>query len=103
MVAMALVYSLTAYPFGWLSDRMSHRSLLAMGLVILAAADLVLASSSHWSVVIPRVMLWALHMSMTQGLLTTMSSHPCLPDLWGTAFGFFNLVSGVAILLVSYA
>src|SRR5690606_8969202 len=61
MVAMALVYSLTAYPFGLLSDRMSRRSLLAMGLVILAAADLVLAASNHWSVVISGVMLWGLH------------------------------------------
>ncbi|AEC21438.1 major facilitator superfamily protein [Pusillimonas sp. T7-7] len=103
MVAMALVYSLTAYPFGWLSDRMSHRSLLAMGLVILAAADLVLASSSHWSVVIPGVMLWGLHMGMTQGLLATMVADTCPADLRGTAFGFFNLVSGVAMLLASVA
>ncbi|NYT84624.1 MFS transporter [Pollutimonas harenae] len=103
MVVMALVYSLTAYPFGWLSDRMSRRSLLIMGLVILAAADLVLAASSHWSFVIPGVMLWGLHMGMTQGLLATMVADTCPADLRGTAFGFFNLVSGVAMLVASVA
>lgn len=103
MVAMALVYSLTAYPFGWLSDRMNHRSLLILGLIILVAADLMLATSNHWSMVIPGVMLWGLHMGMTQGLLATMVAGTCPADLRGTAFGFFSLVSGTAMLLASVA
>lgn len=31
MVAMNLVYAASAYPFGKLSDRKSHRALLALG------------------------------------------------------------------------
>ena len=49
MVAMNLVYALAAYPFGKLSDRVSYSRLLAGGLLVLIAADLVLAASSHWS------------------------------------------------------
>lgn len=101
MVAMAMVYSLTAYPFGKLSDRMSHRSLLILGLVVLGLADLVLAASNHWTVVLPGVMLWGLHMGMTQGLLARMVADTSPTDLRGTAFGFFNLVSGIAMLLAS--
>lgn len=103
MVAMALVYSLSAYPFGRLSDRMSHRRLLMLGLVTLGAADLVLALGNHWAIVIPGVMLWGLHMGMTQGLLATMVADTCPADLRGTAYGFFSLVSGVAMLLASVA
>jgi MFS family permease len=51
MVAMNVVYALSAYPFGKLSDRMSHTKLLALGFMVLIAADLVLATSGHWGVV----------------------------------------------------
>ena len=101
MVAMNLIYSASAYPFGKLSDRMSHTTLLALGLVVLVAADLVLASSTHWAVLLVGVALWGVHMGMTQGLLATMVADAAPPDLRGTAFGFFNLLSGVAMLLAS--
>ena len=101
MVAMNLVYSLTAYPFGKLSDRISHTTMLAFGLVILIAADLVLAINSHWAVVLAGVALWGVHMGITQGLLATMVANTAPADLRGTAYGFFNLVSGLAMLLAS--
>jgi MFS family permease len=101
MVAMNLVYSGLAYPFGRLSDQMSHRTLLAWGLVVLIAADLVLASSGHWTTVLVGVALWGVHMAITQGLLATMVADTAPADLRGTAFGFFNLVSGVAMLFAS--
>lgn len=101
MVAMNLVYAASAYPFGKMADRMSHTRLLIVGLIILVAADLVLASSNHWSVVLLGVGLWGVHMGMTQGLLATMVADTAPADLRGTAFGFFNLASGIAMLLAS--
>lgn len=101
MVAMNLVYSLSAYPFGKLADSMSHTRLLAIGLVVLIASDVVLAHGSHWPVVLLGVALWGLHMGLTQGLLATMVAHVAPPDLKGTAFGFFNLMSGLAMLIAS--
>uniref|UniRef100_UPI001116FA6E MFS transporter n=1 Tax=Aeromonas hydrophila TaxID=644 RepID=UPI001116FA6E len=84
MVAMNLVYALSAYPFGRLSDGMSHRTLLIWGLLVLIAADLVLAASTHWV-----------------GLLAAMVAATAPADLRGSAFGFFNLVCGLAMLLAS--
>ena len=101
MVAMGLVYSLTAYPFGKLSDRVSHRKMLAVGLAVLVAADLVIASSQSWATLLAGVALWGVHMGMTQGLLAAMVADTAPADLRGTAFGFFNLVSGVALLAAS--
>jgi len=101
MVAMNLVYAASAYPFGKLSDRMSHTRLLTAGLLVLIAADLVLAYSSHWSMVLVGVSLWGIHMGLTQGLLAAMVAHTAPADLRGTAFGLFNLVSGFAMLLAS--
>ncbi|MCX7256593.1 MAG: MFS transporter [Polaromonas sp.] len=101
LIGMNMVYAGGAYPFGKLSDRVSHTQLLAWGLVVLIAADLVLASGSHWSRVAVGIALWGLHMAMTQGLLATMVTDAAPPDLRGTAFGFFNLMSGLAMLLAS--
>ena len=101
MVAMNVIYALSAYPFGKLSDRMSHAKLLILGLLVLIAADLVLASSNHWSVVLGGVALWGIHMGITQGLLATMVTNAAPADLRGTAFGVFNLASGIALLVAS--
>ena len=101
MVAMNLVYSLTAYPFGKLSDSMSHSKLLQWGLLVLILADIVLALSGHWSTLLLGVALWGIHMGMTQGLLAAMVAHTAPPELRGTAFGMFNLMSGLALLLAS--
>ena len=101
MVAMNGVYAASAYPFGRLADRMDHRTLLALGLVVLIAADLVLASGTQWWTLLTGVALWGVHMGMTQGLLATMVADTAPADLRGTAFGFFNLVSGGALLLAS--
>ncbi|WP_028230427.1 MFS transporter [Paraburkholderia mimosarum] len=101
MVAMNFIYALSAYPFGKLADTMSHTRLLIAGLVVLIGSDIVLAHGAHWSLVLVGVALWGLHMGMTQGLFSAMVAHTAPPDLRGTAFGFFNLLSGVMTLASS--
>ena len=101
MVAMNLVYAACAYPFGKLSDRLGRRRLLGWGLAVLIAADLVLASDDHWPTVVAGVALWGVHLAMTQGLLAALVADTAPAELRGTAYGFFNLVSGIAMLVAS--
>ena len=101
MVAMNIIYAAFAYPFGKLSDRLSHNGLLALGLIILIIADIVLAQSNHWSTLLLGIALWGIHMAMTQGLLAAMVADTAPADLRGTAYGFFNLMSGLALLAAS--
>lgn len=101
LVAMNLVYAAAAYPFGRLSDSVSHTRLLVLGLVVLIGADLVLAYADSWDLVFLGVALWGLHMGITQGLLATMVADTAPADLRGTAFGFFNLLSGLTMLVAS--
>jgi len=101
MVAMNVIYAASAYPFGKLSDRMSHTRLLAIGLMVLIAADLVLATNDHWTTVLAGVALWGVHMGITQGLLARMVADVTPADLRGTGYGFFNLMSGLAMLVAS--
>ncbi len=101
MVAMNVIYAASAYPFGKLSDSMGHTRLLALGLAVLIAADLVLATDDHWTTVLVGVALWGVHMGITQGLLARMVADVTPADLRGTAYGFFNLVGGLAMLVAS--
>jgi MFS family permease len=95
------VYSLGAYPFGKLADRASRAALLGGGLAVLVAADLLLAMSDQGPAMWGGIALWGLHMAMTQGLLATLIADTAPADLRGTAFGLFNLVSGLALLVAS--
>lgn len=101
LLGMNFAYALSAYPMGRLSDRMSHVTLLALGLAVLIGADLALAYSNHWTWVWLGISLWGLHMGMTQGLLATMVADSAPAELRGTAYGLFNLVSGIALLVAS--
>jgi MFS family permease len=101
LVVMNVVFAASAYPAGRLADRMSHRALLAAGLGVLIAADLVLAAAPGLGAAALGVALWGLHMGATQGLLATMVAAAAPAHLRGTAFGVFGLVSGAATLLAS--
>ena len=101
LIVMSVVYSAGAYPFGKLSDRVSQRALLAFGLLALIGADLLLAWRANGPVLWAGIALWGLHMAMTQGLLATLVAQAAPADLRGTAYGFFNLMSGLALLVAS--
>ena len=101
LVLMNFVYALAAYPAGALSDRANRISILAAGLGLLVAADLVLAFTNGIAGVALGVALWGLHMGFTQGLLATLVADTAPPELRGTAYGVFNLLSGLALLVAS--
>ncbi len=101
LVLMNVVYALSAYPAGVLSDRINRTGLLALGLVVLAAADLALALLPSLSGLALGVVLWGLHMGLTQGLLSALVADAAPASLRGTAFGFFSLFTGLAMLAAS--
>ena len=101
LIAMNLIYAACAYPFGKLADRLQHGTLLTWGLLLLIGADALLAFSNAGVWVWAGIALWGLHLAMTQGLLATMVADSAPADLRGTAYGFFNLMSGLAMLLAS--
>lgn len=101
MIVMNVVYALFAYPAGAAADRLSARTLLVFGLVVLIAADVVLALAASPGIAFLGAALWGLHMALTQGLLSKLVADTAPAELRGTAFGIFNLVSGGALLLAS--
>jgi MFS family permease len=102
MVAMNLAYAASAYPAGRLSDRIDRRFVLAAGFGVLIGSDLVLALATGVSQVVLGVALWGLHMGLTQGLLAALVADTTSPPIRGTAFGVFNLISGIGMLIASF-
>ena len=101
MVMMEFVYAAAAYPAGVLSENGNRMRLLVIGLLFLVGADLVLAFASGVTAVMLGVALWGLHMGFTQGLLSTLIADTAPPELRGTAFGIYNLLTGLALLAAS--
>ena len=101
MVVMNAAYAGAAFPAGLAADHFSRRALLAIGLAILVAADLVFAAAATPLHVFVGAALWGLHMGFTQGLLSAIVADAAPPILRGTAFGIFNLVGGASLLLAS--
>jgi MFS family permease len=101
MVIMNVVYAAVSYPAGLAADRLPRRTLLLTGLAMLILADLVLALATTPLAVFAGVSLWGLHMGITQGLFAKLVADSAPGDLRGTAFGLYNLINGLALLLAS--
>ena len=101
LVAMNIVYALAAYPAGVLSDRFDRKKILAIGLVVLGCADLALALMPNIAGIGVGLVLWGFHMGLTQGLFATLVADASPPELRGTAFGYFNLFTGLSMLVAS--
>ena len=101
MIVMNVAYALAAYPAGMLADKVDRLVVLMFGLCLLIVGDLFLAYSTGLVGVMIGVVLWGLHMGFTQGLIATLIADTAPADLRGTAYGMFNLLSGIAMLAAS--
>ena len=101
LVVMNIAYSLSAFPIGILSDRVGRVTILILGLLLLLGANLVLAITTGVIGLGIGVVLWGLHMGFTQGLLAALVADTAPAELRGTAFGMFNLITGLALLAAS--
>ena len=101
LVLMNVVYAVAAYPAGALSDSANRITVLGVGFGILVVADLVLAFTDSIVGLAIGAALWGLHMGFTQGLLATLVADVAPAELRGTAYGIFNLLVGLALLVAS--
>lgn len=97
LITMNAAYALSSYPLGLLADRVSRQRLLAAGILLLLLAHLLLAFGGL-ACVFAGVVVWGLHMGATQGLLAALVAEHAPADLRGSAFGMYNLLSGMAAL-----
>ena len=101
LVVMNVAYTAVAYPAGVAADNGHRKNLIVWGLAALIGADLVLGYFGNLAGFFAGVVLWGVHMGLTQGLLSTLVADAAPAHLRGTAFGVFHVVSGIALLAAS--
>ena len=96
-----LAYVVLAYPAGALSDRMSPRTILMGGILVLIAGNVVLAQTHSFVGLAIGTALWGAHMALTQGIFSRMIADSAPEELRATSFGAFYFVTGIGTLLAS--
>ncbi len=100
-MVMSLVYAASAYPTGLAARYWSRRRLLAVSLVVLVVADLLLAAATSPAQVFAGAACWGLHLGLSQGLLSALVADTVDHRHLGTAFGFYNVLTGLMLFLGS--
>lgn len=98
VVLMNIAFSLSSYPFGKLADKLNPMKLLALGMVLLALANLLFAYAANYRILAAGIVLFGMHLGATQGIFSTIISEIAPSEVRATAFGIFNFFSGLALL-----
>lgn len=93
--------SLASYPVGRLSDFTDRRIILAVGFAVLILADVLLGFAPNIWVMMAGVAVWGVQIGMTQSMFMALIADNVPDDLRGTGFGFYYLISAVALILAS--
>ena len=101
-----IIMSAASVPFtpiaGIWSDRYGRHVMIAAGFCLLILAHAAFAWATTPALVWLGAALWGLHMAFTQGVFSALVADHAPAHLRGTAFGVFNLASGVAIFIGSF-
>lgn len=101
LVVMNVVYAAVAYPAGALADRFGRSRVLVVGMACLLIADLILALTGNILITFLGIAFWGIHMGFTQGIFAALVADTAPAALRGSAFGLFNLATGLATLVAS--
>lgn len=111
VVVMNITYFLSAYPVGLLSDRIGRLGLLVGGFLLYALtylgevcrtessvrrASRFAFTSTSWQIWV-LFALYGLYQGMNKGIFSATIAENIPANLRGTAFGFINLATGVAL------
>ena len=103
LVTLNLTYTVSAYPLGALSDRIGRKGLIVSAFLFNGAiyAGFALANTAWqiWCL----FALYGIYLGMSQGVISALVADMVPDENRGTAYGFVNLASGIALLPASLA
>lgn len=101
MVIQNMATASTAYPVGYLSDKMGRRSMMALGIVLVILANILLGAGTSIYIILGGVLLWGAEMGITQSILAVFVVDACPQDLRGVGFGLFHLANGLCLIIAN--
>lgn len=102
MILQNLFAMLSAYPIGRLSDRFDRRLLLGIGFSMVIFSGLVLGSATSVFFVLLGASLWGMHIGITQSLLMAKVADTTSPEIRGTGFGVYFVMTGSMLLITNF-
>lgn len=93
--------ALAGFPLGKLSDKYERKILLGIGFVITILANLCFGLINSVTGVILGATLWGVQMGVTQSIFQAMIADSVHPDLRGTSFGIYYLVTACSLFLAN--
>lgn len=102
MIIQNFATAATAYPVGYVSDKMGRRSMMALGIFFVIISDLFLAlGGESVYLILVGVLLWGIEIGITQSILAVLLADSCPEDVRGTGFGLFHLINGICLLVAN--
>ncbi|MBI2707884.1 MAG: MFS transporter [Proteobacteria bacterium] len=101
MVVQNMATAVTAYPIGYLSDKIGRRSMMSLGIILVILANMLLAQGGSIYIILGGVLLWGAEMGVTQSILAVFLADACPEHLRGTGFGLFHLVNGGCLIIAN--
>ncbi len=98
---VAFTASVFSTPLSALSDRVGRKQLIIGGWVVYAAFYLLMGLNGHSAAIWPLFAVYGLFMALTEGAEKAFVADLAPKAMLGTAFGWFNLVSGLLLLPAS--
>ncbi|NQD36982.1 MFS transporter [Permianibacter sp. IMCC34836] len=98
LAAMNLSYALSVWPVGHFFDRIGASKLLGFSLLFLLLSQGTLALAATTWAVFAGALLWGLHLGFSQGVLAALVAHHAPKTRRATAFGYYALAVGLALL-----
>jgi MFS family permease len=96
-----LTYTLAAWPAGRLSDRMSRRTVAALGYLIFGATYFVFATGASVSLIWAAMAFYGLFYALTAPVLKALVVETVAPEMRGRALGVYFSATSIAALLAS--
>jgi MFS family permease len=96
-----ITYTALSWPAGFLSDRLSRRSLVALGYFVFSAVYLVFAAAPSTRVIWIAMAAYGLFYALTNPVLKALIADTVQEEFRGRAFGLFYFATSIATLLAS--
>lgn len=93
--------ALSGFPMGKLSDKYNRKTLLAIGFVMTILADLAFGLINTLTGVMLGAILWGIQTGVTQSIFQAMIADTIHPDLRGTGFGIYYLITAFALFIAN--
>jgi len=96
-----LVYAITSYPIGRLSDRIGQKSILVVGFTLFAAVYGMLGFANSIGALVMIFVLYGIYASSTEGISKALITNISGKEDTATALGFYTGLASVCTLFAS--